>query len=90
MATKRKLENPEDAELEAVRAKIRQLEGTLQSLKDRELQLLKNDLVDNRDQEAQVEGHQEVIDFLSVFINNQGFKRIADKIFDRQCQPRSL
>ena len=81
MATKRKLENPDDAELDAVRAKIRELEGTLQSLKDRELQLLKNDLVDNRDQEAQVEGQQEVIDFLSVFINNQGFKRIADKIF---------
>ena len=81
MATKRKWENPEDAELEAVRTKIRQLEGTLQSLKDRELQLLKNDLVDNKDQEAQVEGHKEVIDFLSVFVNNQGFKRIADKIF---------
>ena len=58
MATKRKLENPDDAELDAVRAKIRELEGTLQSLKDKELQLLKNDQVHNKD--------QEVIDFLSV------------------------
>ena len=79
MATKRKTETLEDPELEAMRDKIRRLEATLQAkdkelqAKDKELQVLKN----GGDQEKQA---SEVIDFLSVFMNNQGFKCIADRI----------
>merc|ERR1712004_460904 len=75
------LENPETSELEFMRAKIRKLEATVKAMsekllaKDKELQVFKNDQVDQN--EAQ---ENEVVDIMLVFMNNTGFKRIADKI----------
>ena len=73
MATNAKRENPEhqhpeNSELEVMRAKVRKLEATV-----KELQVIKEDQVDHH------EVH-EVVDILLVFMNNIGFKRIADKI----------
>ena len=112
MATNAKmgtLENPENSELEVLRAKVRELEETVQTKteelfrsnlellakeaelmskneelfaknqelmsKDEELQTFKKDQIDHN--EAQ---ENEVVDILLVFMNNAGFKRIADKI----------
>ena len=91
MATNAKRENPEHLErLEnsELRAKIRkleqknfELEATVKTneellmFKDEELQMIKNDQVDHL--EAQ---ENDVIDFLSAFMNNHGFKRIADTL----------
>ena len=73
MATNAKRENPkhqhpENSELEVMRAKVRKLEATV-----KELQVIKEDQVDHH------EAH-DVVDILLVFMNNIGFKRIADKI----------
>ena len=74
MATNAKRERPENSELEVMRAKIKKLEATLKANAE-ELQMIKN---------GQVDHHEElgngVIDFLSEFMSNHGFKRIADKI----------
>ena len=114
MATNAKmgtLENPENSELEVLRAKVRELEETVQTKteelfrsnlellakeaelmskneelfaknqelmsKDEELQTFKKDQIDHNEGEAQ---ENEVVDILLVFMNNAGFKRIADKI----------
>jgi len=63
--------------------KIRKLEATVKAneellmYKDEELQMFKKDEVD-----VDYHGSQEndVVDFLLVFMNNRGFKRIADTI----------
>ena len=79
MATNAKRENLEDledlenSELEAMRVKIRKLEATVKANAE-ELLMLKNDHVDHEGQE------NDVVDFLSRFINNHGFKRIADNL----------
>ena len=114
MATNAKmgtLENPENSELEVLRAKVRELEETVQTKteelfrsnlellakeaelmskneelfaknqelmsKDEELQTFKKDQIDHNEGEAQ---ENEVVDILLVFMNNAGFKRIANKI----------
>ena len=69
------LENPETSELEVMRAKIRKLEATVKA-KDKELYRIKNDQVDHHHESQE----NEVVDILLVFMNNTGFKRIADKI----------
>jgi len=69
-------DNPENSELEVMRAKIRKLEKTVKA-KTEELQMFKNDQVDHH-HEAQ---ENEVVDILLVFMNNNGFKRIAYTIF---------
>ena len=81
-------ENPKASELEVLKAKIRKLETTVKAkteellLKDeelmsktKELQMIKNDEVDHHESQE-----NEVVDILLVFMNNTGFKRIADKI----------
>ena len=81
-------ENPEASELEVLRAKIRKLETTVKAKteellvkdeelmsKTKELQMIKNDEVDHHESQE-----NEVVDILLVFMNNTGFKRIADKI----------
>ena len=96
MATNAKRENPEhqehlkNSELEGLIVKIRkieqrnlELEATVKAneellmYKDKELQMFKKDEVD-----VEYHGSQEndVVDFLLVFMNNRGFKRIADTI----------
>ena len=86
MATNAKRKNPEQSdpsELEVMRVKIRKLEAIVAKTKTEnlnlmsqveELQKFKNDQV----------GHQahenEAVDILFVFMNNNGFKRIAYKI----------
>ena len=86
-------DNPENSELEVMRARIRKLEKTVKAkteellMKDvkekelmskvKELQMFKNDHVDHH-HEAQ---ENEVVDTLLAFMNNNGFKQIAYKIF---------
>ena len=73
MATNTKRENPdhvENSELEVMRAKIKKLEAKVE-----ELQRINNGQVDHHEDQK-----NDVVDFLFVFMNNNGFKRIADKI----------
>jgi len=88
MAANAKRENSEHpdqlehSKLDIMRAKIRKLEATVKAnseellmFKHKELQMFKNDQVDHHETQE-----NDVVDFLSVFMNNHGFKRIADKI----------
>ena len=70
-------EHLENSELEVMRAKIRKLEESLKEslIKNELLQVTKNDQVDHHEELG-----NGVIDFLSEFMSNHGFKRIADKI----------
>ena len=74
MATNAKRERPENSELEVMRAKIKKLEATLKANAE-ELQMIKNGQVDHHEDQK-----NDVVDFLLVFMNNRGFKRIADTI----------
>ena len=88
MARTGSLENPENSELEAMSAKIRKLEAALKTKteellakekelmsKDEELQMFKKDQTDHDDAQE-----NEIVDIFLVFMNNNGLKRIADKI----------
>ena len=94
MATSAKRKNPEhlepleNSELEVMRAKIRKLEqknfeleaivkanAELLNCKDAELQMIKNNQVDHYEHKE-----NDVVDFLSAFMKNPGFKRIADNL----------
>ena len=73
MATNTKRGNPdhvENSELEVMRAKIKKLEAKVE-----ELQRINNGQVDHHEDQK-----NDVVDFLFVFMNNNGFKRIAYKI----------
>ena len=74
MATNAKRERPENSELEVMRAKIKKLEATLKANAE-ELQMIKNGQVDHHEDQK-----NDVVDFLFVFMNNNGFKQIADKL----------
>ena len=84
MATNAKRENPEhleNSELEVLRTKIRKLEQENFELKatvsanPEELQIISNDQVGHHETQE-----TDVIDFLSAFMNNPGFKPIADNL----------
>ena len=70
MATNAKRERPENSELEVMRAKIKKLEAKVE-----ELQRINNGQVDHHEDQK-----NDVVDFLLVFMNNNGFKQIAYKI----------
>ena len=73
MATNTKRDNPdhvENSELEVMRAKIKKLEAKVE-----ELQRINNGQVDHHEDQK-----NDVVDFLLVFMNNNGFKQIAYKI----------
>ena len=73
MATNTKRDNPdhvENSELEVMRAKIKKLEAKVE-----ELQRINNGQVDHHEDQK-----NDVMDFLLVFMNNNGFKQIAYKI----------
>ena len=73
MATNTKRDNPdhvENSELEVMRAKIKELEAKVE-----ELQRINNGQVDHHEDQK-----NDVVDFLLVFMNNNGFKQIAYKI----------
>jgi len=90
-ANRKNLEHPENlenSELEVMRAKIRklehknfELEATLKTneellmFKDEELQMIKNDQVGHHETQE-----NDVVDFLSKFMKNPGFKPIADNL----------
>ena len=72
--------------MRAMRAKIRKLETTVKAkskelftkyeeFKDEELQRFKKDQVDHHEAQG-----NEIVDILFVFMSNNAFKRIADKI----------
>ena len=84
MATNAKRENPEhleNSELEVLRTKIRKLEQENFELKatvsanPEELQIISNDQVGHHETQE-----TDVIDFLSTFMGNPGFNRIADNL----------
>ena len=83
-AKRKNLEHLDPSEVEVMRDKIRKLEATLDITvkelmsKIEELHLFKNDQVDHENDESQV---NEVLDILFVFMENNGFKGIAFKIF---------
>ena len=90
-AKRKNLEHLDPSEVEVMRDKIRKLEATLDitvkakdekekelMAKIEELQLFKNDQVDHENDESQV---NEVLDILFVFMDNNGLKGIAFKIF---------
>ena len=64
-------ENPENSELEVMREKIRKLEAKL-AMKEKELMSYQVDHLEAKE--------NEVVDIILVFMNNNGFKGIADKI----------
>jgi len=64
-------ENPENSELEVMREKIRKLEAKL-AMKEKELMSYQIDHLEAKE--------NEVVDIILVFMNNNGFKGIADKI----------
>ena len=64
-------ENPENSELEVMREIIRKLEANL-AMKEKELMSYQVDHLEAKD--------NEVVDIILVFMNNNGFKGIADKI----------
>ena len=64
-------ENPENSELEVMREKIRKLEAKL-AMKEKELMSYQIDHLKAKE--------NEVGDIILFFMNNNGFKRIADKI----------
>ena len=64
-------ENPENSELEVMREKIRKLEADL-AMKEKELMSYQIDHLEAKE--------NEVVDIILVFMNNNGFKGIADKI----------
>ena len=84
MATNAKRENPEhleNSELEVLRTKIRKLEQENFELKatvkanPEELQMISNNQVDHHETQE-----TDVIDFLSTFMSNPGFKGITDNL----------
>ena len=90
-AKRKNLEHSDPSEVEVMRDKIRKLEATLETTvkakdekekelmsKIEELQRFKNDQVDYETDETQA---NEVLDILFVFMENNGFKGIAFKIF---------
>ena len=87
MATNAEMEHPENSELEVMGAQFKNLEVTVKAnaeellMKEEELQIFKKIQVDLDHDEAQEAQENEVVDILLVFMNNNGFKRIADKIF---------
>ena len=64
-------ENPENSELEVMREIIRKLEANL-AMKEKELMSYQIDHLEAKE--------NEVFDIILVFMNNNGFKGIADKI----------
>ena len=87
MATNAEMEHHENSELEVMGAQFKNLEVTVKAnaeellMKEEELQIFKKIQVDLDHDEAQEAQENEVVDILLVFMNNNGFKRIADKIF---------